>query len=64
MSIGGLDNPEAGQFDQWGNYKTPDPFMQGIGILDMTSMMWKSSYEAEPPPYTSPQVVKEWYSSG
>ena len=63
MSIGGIDNPSS-ELDVRSNQASPDPFLQGIGIFDMTNMRWKSSYDADSPSYESPQPVKEWYSAG
>lgn len=55
LSIGGF------KYQYW---LDPDSFTQGIGVFDMSTMVWKSSYDADAPPYQSPTVVKEWYSSG
>jgi hypothetical protein len=63
LSIGGLDNPEA-TLNIYQAYLTPDPFIQGIGIFDMTAMVWKSTYDANALTYESPLVVKDWYSQG
>jgi hypothetical protein len=63
MIIGGFDNPQATQ-NVYYDATVPDPFTQGIGIFDATDMVWKSGYDADPPSYRSPQVVKDWYSEG
>ena len=56
LSIGGL-NP----LDQNTGTYSVDPMAQGLQIFDMTEMTWSSSYDAQAAPYTSPQVVKDWY---
>ena len=38
-----------------------DTFLQGLGIFDLTEMQWKDKYDADAPPYESPDVVKAWY---
>jgi hypothetical protein len=63
LVIGGLDNPQEGE-DIYYDFTVPDPLTQGIGIFDMTAMVWKSGYDANALPYQTPQIVKEWYSEG
>ncbi len=63
ISIGGLDNGNR-KFNYSDIYQSPDPFTQGIGIFDMTSMEWMPSYNANAAPYESPSVVKDWYAEG
>jgi hypothetical protein len=63
ISIGGLDNPQE-SINEYYDVGVPGPFTQGIGIFDMTSMVWKSSYDANATSYQSPQVIKIWYYSG
>jgi hypothetical protein len=58
LSIGGTDPNDAnvGQL-------TKDPMAQGLQIFDLTRMAWTSGYDANAPPYQSPQVVKDWYAA-
>ena len=63
LSIGGLDNPQLGQ-DFFADFRIPDPFTQSIGIFDMTDSVWKTGYDADEPPYQTPQIVKDWYAAG
>jgi hypothetical protein len=37
---------------------SPDPWEQGLGIFDLTQLAWKSSYDANAAPYTTPSAVK------
>lgn len=60
ISIGG-DNLN----DRNDNTLSVDPERQGLGIFDMTKMVWNdgnASYDASAAPYVSPAVVKSWYS--
>ena len=63
MTIGGLANPQS-ELNTYYDFTIPDPFVQGIGIFDATAMVWKSQYDADAPPYQSPNIVKDWYSEG
>lgn len=56
LSIGGWDSLDANN----GNMSV-DPMAQGLEISDLTEMRWSSSYNAEAPPYKTPQVIKDWY---
>ncbi len=35
-----------------------DPWVQGLGVLDLTEMLWKKSYNASAARYETPSVVK------
>lgn len=37
-----------------------DPWSKGLGVFDLSDMEWKSSYDADAAPYTSPQVVRTY----
>ncbi|KAH8895590.1 hypothetical protein GQ53DRAFT_820413 [Thozetella sp. PMI_491] len=43
---------------------TPDPWIQGLGVLDLPTISWTSSYNSNAGEYDSPEVVKGWYSDG
>lgn len=36
-----------------------DPWRQGLGIFDLTTLEWKSSYDPSAEPYQSPRMIKE-----
>ncbi|KAL8943249.1 MAG: hypothetical protein Q9211_001044 [Gyalolechia sp. 1 TL-2023] len=67
-SVGGFDaNP-----DLYVNYLTEDvdrsvlntsadPFTQGLGIFDLTTLTWADQYTANAPPYTQSEMVREYY---
>lgn len=40
-----------------------DPWSQGIGVFDMTTLEFKDSYEAKAGPYKTPDVIKRYYST-
>lgn len=44
-------------------FQDTDPWTQGLGVFDMTTLKWKDSYDADAPEYESPQQIQEWYSS-
>ena len=50
--------------DQNLGQQSRDPFVQGVGIFDLTEMTWSSGYDAHAAPYVTPQVVKDWYNAG
>ena len=58
LSIGGLD-PRV----QVDGKDKDDPCPQGLGIFDLSEMVWKTDtgYDADAPPYTTPEVVQAWY---
>ena len=52
--IGGLNPASSNQ--------SMDPWVQGIGVFDMTSLEWKASFEAKAALYKSPDVVRQYYN--
>lgn len=54
--VGGLSNRAS--------WTDPDPFLQGLGIFDMTDMNWSPSYNANAAAYESSEAVKSWYDQG
>lgn len=57
LSVGG-NNP----LDANSETTSKDPMAQGLQIFDLSDMTWSSSYDAHAAPYTTPQVVKDWYN--
>ncbi len=43
-------------------YSSPDPFMQGLAIFDMTTLAFSDQFTAGAPPYEQSEVVKQFYS--
>jgi len=60
ISVGGVD----GENRTYTAPTTADPWTYGIGILDMTELEWRDSYNPDTAAYDSPKVVKEWYEAG
>lgn len=40
-----------------------DPYLQSLGIFDLTTLQWSDGYNADAEPYESPTVVKAWYAA-
>ncbi|KAL8801700.1 MAG: hypothetical protein Q9182_004294 [Xanthomendoza sp. 2 TL-2023] len=59
LSIGGHD-PTNGYND---SVATPDPFAQGLGIFDLSSMKCSDRYDADAKPYVTPEVIKACYNA-
>ena len=59
LVVGGLGNG----WSNWGQDPT-DPWAQGLGILDMTSLSWADRYDPNSPAYESAPVIQDWYSRG
>lgn len=59
LSIGGI-NPAITSDSQ---FNTSDTFKQGLGIFDLTNMVWSDKYDVNAEPYQLPEVVNEWYSN-
>lgn len=57
LSIGGLDANTVND-----GKDLIDPIAQGLEIFDLTEMTWSSQYDANALPYTTPKVVKDYYS--
>lgn len=60
LSVGGIDVdlsfPEI--------FFDPDPWKNGLGVLDLTALTWGARYDAKTRPYESPEVVRQWYAKG
>ncbi|KAL9583210.1 MAG: hypothetical protein Q9212_002840 [Teloschistes hypoglaucus] len=56
LSIGGRNPLDDGQ-----GILSPDPIKHGLQIFDLTEMKWSDRYDANAAPYTTPQIVKDWY---
>ena len=60
--IGGLDPTEAQYLLESAFNGSPDPWAQGLGVFDMSSLQWKASYEAGARAYTPPDIIKQYYN--
>ncbi|KAF6833795.1 kelch repeat protein [Colletotrichum musicola] len=41
-----------------------DIFPEGLGIFDLTRLVWKDEYYSTAHEYDSPDIVKSWYNEG
>ena len=39
-----------------------DPWPQGLGVFDMTNLVFQDRYDSNAPDYTTPQVLKDYYA--
>ncbi|KAI4137595.1 MAG: hypothetical protein LQ341_005083 [Variospora aurantia] len=69
ISIGGVDANSKIYFG-WVNEITDstfntsaDPFAQGLGIFDMTTLKWRDRYTANAPPYEQSDLVRNFYKT-
>ncbi|KAL2874548.1 hypothetical protein SGCOL_010322 [Colletotrichum sp. CLE4] len=60
LSIGGTD----ASLGFPNSLTDPDPWSLGLGIFDMTEMVWLDRYDSQAQPYESPDLVKQWYAQG
>ncbi|KAJ9139468.1 Kelch repeat protein [Pleurostoma richardsiae] len=60
LSVGGTD----ASLGYAASLLEADPWSQGLGVFDMTAMQWTSSYDANASAYDTPDVVKQFYTSG
>ena len=61
--IGGLDPTEAEVDLSQAFNGTAGPWAQGLGVFDMTSLQWKSRYEANAATYVPADIVKQYAGS-
>ncbi|KAF7556290.1 hypothetical protein G7Z17_g1488 [Cylindrodendrum hubeiense] len=45
-------------------WQEPDPWKQGLGILDLNALEWSDRYNVDSSDYTSPVIVLDWYENG
>jgi hypothetical protein len=58
ISIGGFPDPATLQD------LAPDPWNNGMQILDMVDLVWREAYDASAAEYQPPGVVTQYYESG
>lgn len=57
ISIGGAQDP--------GNWETDmDPWPNGLGIFDMSALIWKMDYDNTAAPYEPSSLVADYYAGG
>ncbi|KAK7966895.1 uncharacterized protein PG986_001172 [Apiospora aurea] len=45
-------------------FRDPDPWTNGINVLDLSELRWRSQYDPAAPAYEPPAMVKDWYNAG
>lgn len=60
LSVGGTDASRGFPAD----FSDPDPWAQGLGVFDMTSLRWTDGYASDATAYDTPEVVKQFYQDG
>ncbi|KAL8945855.1 MAG: hypothetical protein Q9222_007665 [Ikaeria aurantiellina] len=58
VSLGDTDEITESTFNS-----TADPFAQGLGIFNMTTLQWADHYMANAPPYEQSDLIKNFYSN-
>ncbi|KAL9601371.1 MAG: hypothetical protein Q9219_002547 [cf. Caloplaca sp. 3 TL-2023] len=68
ISIGGVDSNSRVHYGDYYSIgqstfnSSIDPFKQGLGIFDMTTLTWASKYTANAPPYEQSDLVRNFYT--
>ncbi len=45
-----------------GMFNSTDPFAQGLGIFNMTSLAWEDHYTANAPAYVQSEPIRSFYA--
>ncbi|KAI1300788.1 hypothetical protein F5Y03DRAFT_396975 [Xylaria venustula] len=53
-----------GGFDNSRDHPTPDPWSQGLGVFDLITLDWGSSYQPNASDYKTPSAISDWYNTG
>jgi hypothetical protein len=59
ISVGGLSFAHSRGYSE--DYR--DPWPNGIGVLDISSLQWQSHYTHDLSGYSTPEVVQAWYNT-
>lgn len=53
-----------GQYDdiRESMFNSTDPFAQGLGIFNMTSLAWEDHYTANAPAYVQSELIRTFYT--
>lgn len=64
LTIGGLDTTQIDKDDLYkGPFNTADPFTYGLGIFDISTLTWKSSYSSKQTVYTPYSDILDFYQT-
>ena len=62
VSVGGM-TANASQDTYQKTQRSKDPWEQGLGVFDLTELVWKEGYDANDEPYRSPDIVRAYHSA-
>jgi hypothetical protein len=64
LTIGGLDTLIVDNDDLYeGPFQSPDPFTNGLGIFDISTLTWKSSFSSSQRVYTPSSQIMSFYQT-
>ncbi|KAL2136779.1 hypothetical protein VTI74DRAFT_1431 [Chaetomium olivicolor] len=64
LTIGGLDTTQQDRNDSYRTgFKTPDPFIQGLAIFDLSRLAWSSGYSARRGLQPPAPKIQEYYNA-
>ncbi|KAK3994750.1 hypothetical protein QBC44DRAFT_367269 [Cladorrhinum sp. PSN332] len=67
LIIGGVDSTQRNTGDSEDDYHdvfdTPDPFLTGLAVFDLTRLRFQSSYTAKQEPYKAAPEIKDYYNT-
>lgn len=55
LSSGGYSN---------GGWSSDDPWVNGLGVFDMSAFKWATGYDADAGDYEPAKAVQDWYKDG
>jgi hypothetical protein len=64
VTIGGVNTTQNGPDDLYADvFNTADQFTQGLGVFDLNTMAWSTSYSSEQTTYGPAASIQQYYAS-
>lgn len=64
LTIGGIDTTQIDKANLYeGPFETSDPFTKGLGIFDISTLSWKTSYSSSQTVYTPSSDILDFYKT-
>ena len=64
VTIGGVNTTQNGPDSLYNDvFNTPDQFIQGLSVFDLSTMAWRSDYSAALTEYTPSAAIQQYYAS-
>src|SRR5687767_4698061 len=60
VSVGNRQILSAGGYSRAG-WADDDPWINGIGVFDLSTLAWSSQYDADDDDYEPAKLVRDWY---